>query len=138
MWRNLKFLHIWHVCDVENVSTMCDLCCFVVKLVLLWFTHFCRKICFVAIYALLCGEKLNQKLPLWRKNDKYEVWTKTNTKTSNDSALGTSHLNMPQWTLWIHTETFNSYAYHSVHICIIKCRYCWLYLIFFKYLINSV
>ena len=28
---------------------------------------FCREIYFVAIYALLCGEKLNQKLCLWRK-----------------------------------------------------------------------
>ena len=54
---------------------MYNLCCFVVKLVLSRFTHFCRKICFVAIYALLCGEKLNQKLPLWRKNDKYKVWS---------------------------------------------------------------
>ena len=34
----------------------------------------CCKICFVAIYALLCGEKLNQKLCLWRKKDKYQVW----------------------------------------------------------------
>ena len=52
---------------------MYNLCCFVVKLILSRFAHFCRKICFVAIYALLCGEKLNQKLPLWRKNDKYQV-----------------------------------------------------------------
>ena len=28
---------------------------------------------FVAIYALLCGEKLSQKLCLWRKKDKYHV-----------------------------------------------------------------
>ena len=34
---------------------------------------FCREICFVAIYALLCGEKLNQRLRMWWKNDKYEV-----------------------------------------------------------------
>ena len=46
---------------------MYNLSCFVVKLVLLRFTHFCREICFVAIYALQCGEKFNQKLPLWRK-----------------------------------------------------------------------
>ena len=26
-----------------------------------------RVVCFVAIYALLCGEKLNRKLCLWRK-----------------------------------------------------------------------
>ena len=36
-------------------------------------TLFCRKIYFVAIHALLRGEKLNQKLCLWRKKDKYEV-----------------------------------------------------------------
>ena len=42
-------------------------------MILLEFTHFCRKICFVAIYVLLCGEKFNQKLLPWRKNDKYQV-----------------------------------------------------------------
>ena len=52
---------------------MYNLCCFVVKLILSRFTHFCRKICFVAIYAPLCGEKFNQKLCLWRKKDKYHV-----------------------------------------------------------------
>ena len=42
---------------------------------------FCRNLrCFVAksvllqFFALLCGEKLNQKLCLWRKKDKYPVW----------------------------------------------------------------
>ena len=39
---------------------------------------FCRRIvlsqnCFVAIYALLRGENLSQKLCPWRKNYKYEV-----------------------------------------------------------------
>ena len=34
---------------------------FVVKSVLSQFTHF------------LCAEKFNQKLPMWRKNDKYQV-----------------------------------------------------------------
>ena len=52
---------------------MYNLCCFVVKLVMSRFTHFCCKICFVAIYALLCGEKFNQKLRMWRKNYKYQV-----------------------------------------------------------------
>ena len=33
--------------------------CFVAKS---WFTQFCRDICFVAIYALLRGEKFSQKL----------------------------------------------------------------------------
>ena len=69
---------------------MYNLCCFVVKLILSRFTHFCRKICFVAIYALLCGEKLNQKLPLWRKNDKYEVWPSlTCAQKSKDNMLFT-------------------------------------------------
>ena len=27
----------------------------------------CREICFDVIYALLCGEKLNQRLGMWRK-----------------------------------------------------------------------
>ena len=47
-------------------------CCnigFVAIYVLLW------QICFVAIYALLCGEKIIQKLRMWRKNDKYQVWS---------------------------------------------------------------
>ena len=56
MWGNLNFLHIWRVSDAENVSTYVQ------------FLLFCRKICFVEIYALLCSEKLNQKLPRWRKN----------------------------------------------------------------------
>ena len=74
MWRNLTLLHIWHVCDVENVSTYVKimlLCCkisfFLIYVILL------RNSFFVAIYALLCGEKLNQKLLLWRKNYKYQV-----------------------------------------------------------------
>ena len=40
---------------------------------ILRFTLFCRKICFVAIYALLRGEKLSKKLCPWRKKDKYDV-----------------------------------------------------------------
>ena len=46
---------------------------FLAKSVLSQFTLFCREIYFVAISALLCGEKLNQKLCLWRKKDKYHV-----------------------------------------------------------------
>ena len=34
----------------------------------------CREICFDTIYALLCVEKLNQRLRMLSKNDKYEVW----------------------------------------------------------------
>ena len=41
--------------------------CFAAKSVLSQFTLFCREICFVAIYALLRGEKLSRRLYLWRK-----------------------------------------------------------------------
>ena len=37
------------------------------------FTLFRREICFVMIHILWCGEKLNRKLHMWRKNYKYEV-----------------------------------------------------------------
>ena len=55
MWRNLKFLHIWHECDVENVSTNVQ------------YMLFCCKISFVAINAVLsqythfCVEKILTK-----------------------------------------------------------------------------
>ena len=39
---------------------------------------------FVAIYTLLCGEKLSQKLCLWRKKDKYNVCTHTHHKEPRD------------------------------------------------------
>ena len=51
-----EILHIWHVCDVENVAIYEK------------FVHF-----FATIYALSCGEKLSPKVYLWGKNDKYEV-----------------------------------------------------------------
>ena len=53
----------------------CILQCFVAKSVFWQFTLFCRKICFVAIYVLWRGEKLSQNFSLWRKKDKYQVWT---------------------------------------------------------------
>ena len=45
----------------------CEIC-FVAIYSIFWL------ICFVVIYALLCGKKLSRKLYRWRKNDKYEVW----------------------------------------------------------------
>ena len=61
MWRH----------DVYNLWCLVTLnCC---KITFWRFTLFCRDF-FVAIYALLCGEKLSQKLCLWRKKDKYDVW----------------------------------------------------------------
>ena len=72
MWRNLKFLHIWHVCDVENVSTCVQ------------FMLFCYKIGFVAIYALLSRNLFCRDLRtfVWRKiepkiasvDKKWQIW----------------------------------------------------------------
>ena len=73
MWRNLKFLHSWHVYDVENVFKCVHVMLFCWKIGFVVIYAVCREICFDAIYALLCGEKLNQRLRMWRKNDKYEV-----------------------------------------------------------------
>ena len=70
MWRNLKFLHMWsnfkclHMTDVEKNLKSPSLSAI--------FADSSRNR-FVAIYALLCGENLSQKLCPWRKNDKYEV-----------------------------------------------------------------
>ena len=47
-----------------KISHLCDLRCFVAKSVMSPF------------FVLWRGEKLSQKLCLWRKNDKYEVWKK--------------------------------------------------------------
>ena len=45
-----EILHIWHVCDVENVAIYAK------------FMQF-----FATIYALSRGEKLSPKVHLWRK-----------------------------------------------------------------------
>ena len=79
------------------------------KSVLSQFMQFCREICFIAIYAvllrkiffaiyaLLCGEKFNQKLCLWRKMDKYQLCAileiffflfSTETSTNTDTNYG--------------------------------------------------
>ena len=77
MWRNLKFLHIWHVCDVENASTCVKFMLFCCKIGFVAIYALLSQISFVAIYALLCGEKINNKLCVWRKNDRYQVWDPT-------------------------------------------------------------
>ena len=73
-FHHMRDLSTGAIQNVENICYVEKLSCFVAKSVLLQFTLFCREICFVAIYALLCGEKFNQKLCLWRKKDKYQVW----------------------------------------------------------------
>ena len=71
MWRNFRchhiadvekseILHIWHVCDVENVAIYAKfIAIYDVLLRNLLFTLFCREIS--------CGEKLSPKVHLWRK-----------------------------------------------------------------------
>ena len=78
MWRQIchleKFLHI------RNVETICFVLIYAVlsqNQFVLPFILFCREINFDAIYAFLRGEKFRQKLCLWRKKDKYQVWNLT-------------------------------------------------------------
>ena len=84
MWRNFRclpmtdvekseILHIWHVCDVENVAIYAKFMLFSWKISFVKIYALCREIRFVVIYALLCGEKFIQKFCMWRKNDKYQV-----------------------------------------------------------------
>ena len=68
MWRNLKFstcmphaTRVWW----KNVGTYGKFVLFCCKIIIY---TLCREICFVAIYALLCGERLSQNFSLWRKN----------------------------------------------------------------------
>ena len=68
-----QICHVENFLHIRNVET--NLVChnsgsFVAKSVLM---PFLAQNVFVAIYALLCGEKYNQKLCLWRKKDKYQV-----------------------------------------------------------------
>ena len=67
MWRNLKFLHIWHVRDVENIH---NVCCFVVQSVLSQFTHFFEK-SVLSQFTHFCMENC-----LCEKNYKYQVCCK--------------------------------------------------------------
>ena len=61
MWRN----------DVYNLWCFVALNCYKISFLAIYavLLRF-----FVAIHALLCGEKLSQKLCLWREKDKYHVW----------------------------------------------------------------
>ena len=77
-------LSLIHPLLIYQINNVYNLWCFnaycAVSLqnrLILRFTLFCRKICFVAIYALLRGEKLSKKLCPWRKKDKYDVWAPT-------------------------------------------------------------
>ena len=79
MWRNFRFFHIYHysLTKIDNVYSLWSFVAFYAisfcKNHFLQITLFCREICFVAIYAFLCGKKFSPKLFMWRKNDKYQV-----------------------------------------------------------------
>ena len=75
MWSNFKFLHMTGVENSEISPHVYNLWCFVAFYAVLFaksffwrFTLFCQDF-FVAIYALVCGEKLS----VWRKKDEYQV-----------------------------------------------------------------
>ena len=61
------------MCDVENASTCVKVMLFCCKIGVVAIYALLSQICFVVIYAFLCGDKINQKLRMWRTNDKYEV-----------------------------------------------------------------
>ena len=75
MWRNFRclpmtdvekseILHIWHVCDVEN---LCYIGC---KISFVTIYALCCEMCFVATYVLLCGDKFIQFLCV----EKLQIW----------------------------------------------------------------
>ena len=60
------------MCIIYGVLSHFMLFCYKISF-FLQLTPSCREICIVANYALLRGEKWNQKLCLWRKDYKYQV-----------------------------------------------------------------
>ena len=61
MWINLKFLHLWHMCDEENGSTCVKFMLFVAKLVLLQFTHFSCSF-FLLQFTLFVWRNIESKI----------------------------------------------------------------------------
>ena len=76
MWRNQKCCQIWKSFKFLHMRSrnLKFIFIFVAKSVYWWFTMFCREIHFVAISAVLCGEKFIKKL--WRK--KWQIWVMAN------------------------------------------------------------
>ena len=56
MWRNMKFPHMWHVCDIKMSTHMWNLSYFVIKSVFLQFTQFYRETV-VSWFTHFCVEK---------------------------------------------------------------------------------
>ena len=94
--------HIEKVLHVRNVNTICKLDKWCVQ-----FMVFCR------IKLILCVKKLSQKLCLWRKKDKYDVWIErgsTPVHLSQNRLHRHHNMNvMPQGThcrLWTFSQKF--------------------------------
>ena len=71
IWNSPHLACVWcrkrrHICKIYAIF---------LKKISFVKNELCREIRFVVIYALLCGEKFVQKFSMWRKNDKYEVWS---------------------------------------------------------------
>ena len=92
----MKFLHMWHVCDVKISKHMQNLC------------YFAKKKSVFAIHAILsrnlsCRDlrtfvwrKNYLKIALVEKNCKYEVWVTLQIAGTNSATLHSNHL--PNWT----------------------------------------
>ena len=92
MWSSINFLHmkiwslpffswVWCAISFVKINNVYNwwgfIAIYAILLLKLLFTLFCREIYFATIYVLSCGEKLSPKVHMWRKNDKYQVWSWT-------------------------------------------------------------
>ena len=87
LWKKFSTLEMWRKCVMwrKNVS---NLWCFVAKM---WFTQFCCDICFVAIYALLRGEKFSKEL---RPVEYISNWNMCNTGANLPGTICNQHPNV--------------------------------------------
>ena len=109
MWSKICHVETYlHMINVETNLFCHYLCCFVAKSALLPVTLYWRKIYIVAMYTLLCEEKFIQKLCMWRKKDKYEVWSRIVVRSHLFSRWSQSGL-----------KTFSTCrCFHKISICL--------------------
>ena len=69
--KNLKFFTSGMSLMQKTSPYMQNLCYFIEKISFVKIYALCRDIHFVAIYALLCGEKFIQQISSWRK---WQIW----------------------------------------------------------------
>jgi len=89
MWRNLKFLHSWHVYDVENVFKCVHIMLFCWKMGFVVIYVVCRKICFDA----------NLRTFVWRKIKPKIAYVEKNWQISGMHILSHEIVKMPQFLL---------------------------------------